>query len=192
MQLTRRRLFAGTTALVAVALVGACAQEAANNVQDGITEAGNVIGALRTAYSDLQIDAPTLVPKGSATDLQVMAAFTAADATLANMNATQPALAVGTSLRAIESDFNTVANLTNVAIAGVGAAVPSAQPFVMAFQAGTLIIETVVEPLIAKLIPGTASAVRIPQRYQPPSGLTVAGAKMILAPLASRAHAVRH
>ena len=191
MNVTRRRLFLGTTAIVSVVAIGACVQQTAGNLQDGITQAGNVINALYVAYGDMQRDAPTLVPKGSPTDLQIVQSFTSAKATLAAMDATQPKLALGISFRAIESDINTVANLVGAALPVVGAVVPAVQPFVVAFQSGNLIFQSVIEPLVAQLFPpgsvAGAPLAAVNARFAPPAGMTLEDAKRNVLPLAARA-----
>jgi hypothetical protein len=190
-RLTRRSAIGRAFATLTIVLAG-CSTSAQANVQQAITDVGNIVGqppsaslpggsGLQGAYAAFKTLYPGLVP--ASVDAQIQSAFAQAPGYLAALSASAAAASSTTAsnLSGLLSIGSQVLNLLAPLITASVASNPAFAAGMLLFQAATVLLPYV-QGVISQIAPSQAvAAVIVPQVFVKP-GMTADQARQILGP----------
>lgn len=206
-----RRTLLRSTAIVAVAapavaLLDACSASQTSKLQadlnTGILDSGLITNALSTVEMDIKLDAPNAItPAQDAQFQKDIAALKQANANLTALGGTPLPSAAQPFLQQIITGFNDFAAVANAVLPAAAVAFPALGTVIITFQAATLIIQTVIEPLLTQIAANSAPApaapraaqvrASVPARFAPPPNMTLEQARATLGLAAARKRSVR-
>lgn len=189
--MNRRALFFTTAAFGTLALMAACSPATTSTLEadlnTGILDSGLIVTALGTVEADINADDPTLINASQNTEILAgLAALQQANANLAALGANATPSSATTPLQQVLAGFNGFAAVINAVLPPAAVVAPALEPVVVIFQAATLLIETVIEPLVTELAASGAAPVTpmpsmaMPVRFAPPPSMTVDQARSVL------------
>jgi len=194
MMIRRRALLMSSTFVPTAWILAACSTQQASTVQTalqtGILDTGLITTSLSTVEADIKADDPTLITPAQDAQFQTdLAALEQANTSLSGLGGNPLPSSAQTPLQQFITGFNDFASIVDAVLPAAAVAVPALQPVVVTFQAATLIMQTVIEPLMTQIAANQTAAsapmqptavVHVAARFTPPASMTLDQARAIL------------
>lgn len=195
----RRSLLASTALVAPLALLGACGASTTStltaDLNTGILDAGLIATALGTVEPDIKLDNPALISASQDAEfLSGLAALRQADANLVALGANPIPSSAMTPLQQVVTAFNGLIAVVNAVLPPAAVVSSTLEPVLVIFQSATLLIQDVIEPLIAQLAAAqptasvrmVAARLTVASRFQPSPSMTLDQARSALRIAAGR------